>query len=39
VASLEQLARQSRINYTVVNNSDTHEYFQNMKNAEDVLYE
>ncbi|PSN54615.1 Ionotropic receptor 8a [Blattella germanica] len=38
VASLEQLARQSRINYTVVNNSDTHEYFKNMKNAEDVLY-
>ncbi|XP_049951836.1 ionotropic receptor 25a-like [Schistocerca serialis cubense] len=38
VQSLEQLARQSRINYTVVMNSDTHEYFRNMKNAEDVLY-
>ncbi|XP_063217386.1 ionotropic receptor 25a-like [Bacillus rossius redtenbacheri] len=38
VASLEQLAKQSRINYTVVKDSDTHEYFKNMKNAEDVLY-
>lgn len=38
VQSLEQLARQSRINYTVVEQSDTHEYFKNMKNAEDVLY-
>nr|CAD7574254.1 unnamed protein product [Timema californicum] len=38
VASLEQLARQSRINYTVVKDSDTHEYFKNMKNAEEVLY-
>lgn len=39
VQSLDQLARQSRINYTVVKNSDTHIYFQNMKNAEDKLYE
>lgn len=38
VASLDQLARQSRINYTVVANSDTHKYFINMKFAEDTLY-
>lgn len=38
VQSLEQLARQSRINYTVVEDSDTHSYFRNMKNAEDTLY-
>lgn len=38
VQSLEQLARQSRINYTVVNGSDTHQYFKNMKFAEDTLY-
>ncbi|XP_026471822.1 uncharacterized protein LOC113376110 [Ctenocephalides felis] len=38
VQSLEQLARQSRINYTVVANSDTHRYFINMKFAEDTLY-
>lgn len=38
VQSLEQLSRQSRINYTVVRNSDTHEYFKNMKHAEDILY-
>lgn len=39
VQSLDQLSRQSRINYTVVKNSDTHQYFRNMKNAEDKLYE
>ena len=39
VQSLEQLARQNRIKYTVVNNSDTHAYFRNMKNAEETLYE
>lgn len=39
VQSLEQLSRQSRIKYTVVENSDTHDYFKNMKNAEDVLYQ
>uniref|UniRef100_A0A182V0A2 Ionotropic glutamate receptor L-glutamate and glycine-binding domain-containing protein n=1 Tax=Anopheles merus TaxID=30066 RepID=A0A182V0A2_ANOME len=39
VQSLEQLSRQSRIKYTVVKDSDTHEYFRNMKNAEDVLYQ
>ncbi|CAG9859593.1 unnamed protein product [Phyllotreta striolata] len=38
VQSLEQLARQSRINYTVVRNSQTHRYFINMKYAEDILY-
>ncbi|XP_012347986.1 ionotropic receptor 25a isoform X2 [Apis florea] len=38
VQSLEQLARQSRINYTVVANSNQHQYFMNMKNAEDKLY-
>ncbi|XP_059612709.1 glutamate receptor 2 [Phlebotomus argentipes] len=38
VQSLEQLARQSRINYTVVQGSDTHSYFINMKFAEDTLY-
>ncbi|XP_060520589.1 ionotropic receptor 25a [Cylas formicarius] len=38
VQSLEQLARQSRINYTVVKNSETHKYFINMKYAEDTLY-
>uniref|UniRef100_A0A1B0AQH3 Ionotropic glutamate receptor C-terminal domain-containing protein n=1 Tax=Glossina palpalis gambiensis TaxID=67801 RepID=A0A1B0AQH3_9MUSC len=38
VQSLEQLARQSRINYTVVEESDTHQYFINMKFAEDTLY-
>lgn len=36
--SLEQLARQSRINYTVVEGSNTHQYFINMKFAEDTLY-
>lgn len=36
--SLEQLARQSRINYTVLANSSAHQYFINMKNAEDKLY-
>ncbi|XP_039762086.1 glutamate receptor 3 [Pararge aegeria] len=38
VASLEQLARQSRINYTVVESSTIHQYFINMKFAEDTLY-
>uniref|UniRef100_A0A1A9W8M4 Ionotropic glutamate receptor C-terminal domain-containing protein n=1 Tax=Glossina brevipalpis TaxID=37001 RepID=A0A1A9W8M4_9MUSC len=38
VQSLDQLARQSRINYTVVEGSDTHQYFINMKFAEDTLY-
>lgn len=38
VQSLEQLAKQSRINYTVVESSDTHKYFINMKFAEDTLY-
>ncbi|XP_026331180.1 ionotropic receptor 25a-like [Hyposmocoma kahamanoa] len=38
VSSLEQLARQSRINYTVVESSTIHQYFINMKFAEDTLY-
>ncbi|XP_050676375.1 ionotropic receptor 25a [Leptidea sinapis] len=38
VSSLEQLARQSRINYTVVASSTVHQYFINMKFAEDTLY-
>ncbi|XP_013108762.2 ionotropic receptor 25a [Stomoxys calcitrans] len=38
VQSLEQLARQSRINYTVVHESDTHQYFINMDFAEKTLY-
>ncbi|XP_013164224.1 PREDICTED: glutamate receptor ionotropic, kainate 5 [Papilio xuthus] len=38
VSSLEQLARQSRINYTVVESSNVHQYFINMKFAEDTLY-
>ncbi|XP_019892403.2 glutamate receptor ionotropic, kainate 1 [Musca domestica] len=38
VQSLEQLARQSRINYTVVEGSDTHHYFINMDFAEKTLY-
>ncbi|XP_045456697.1 glutamate receptor ionotropic, kainate 5 [Melitaea cinxia] len=38
VSSLEQLARQSRINYTVVESSSIHQYFINMKFAEDTLY-
>jgi len=35
---LEQLARQSKINYTVVKNGDAHLFFKNMKAAEDTLY-
>ncbi|XP_073830096.1 ionotropic receptor 8a [Musca autumnalis] len=38
VQSLDQLARQSRINYTVVEGSDTHHYFMNMDFAEKTLY-
>ena len=38
VQSLEELARQSKINYTVVANSPYMEYFQNMAGAEDELY-
>ena len=39
VQSLEQLSRQSRIAYTVVEGSETHQYFKNMKHAEDKLYD
>ncbi|XP_075156258.1 ionotropic receptor 8a isoform X1 [Haematobia irritans] len=38
VQSLDQLARQSRINYTVVHESDAHHYFINMDFAEKTLY-
>ena len=38
VQSLEELARQSRINYTVVAGSPYMEYFKNMAGAEDELY-
>ncbi|GLV32024.1 Ionotropic receptor 8a [Carabus blaptoides fortunei] len=38
VQSLEQLAKQSRINYTVKAESWAHQYFINMKFAEDTLY-
>ncbi|XP_075215254.1 ionotropic receptor 25a-like [Lycorma delicatula] len=38
VQSLDQLVKQSKINYTVVANHAAHKYFQNMKNAEDILY-
>lgn len=39
VQSLEQLGKQSRINYTVVEGSETHQYFINMKFAEDLMYQ
>lgn len=39
VSSLEQLGKQSRIIYTVVEGSETHKFFINMKYAEDVLFE
>ncbi|KAL5234431.1 hypothetical protein ACI65C_001841 [Semiaphis heraclei] len=38
VQSLQQLARQSRINYSVIDGSDAHHFFRNMKMAEDILY-
>ncbi len=38
VQSLEELARQSRINYSVVADSPYMEYFVNMAGAEDELY-
>ncbi|XP_050536810.1 ionotropic receptor 25a isoform X2 [Daktulosphaira vitifoliae] len=38
VQSLQQLARQSRINYSVVEGSPAHFHFKNMKKAEDILY-
>ncbi|VVC37864.1 Ionotropic glutamate receptor, L-glutamate and glycine-binding domain,Ionotropic glutamate [Cinara cedri] len=38
VQSLQQLARQSRINYSVIDGGDAHQFFQNMKMAEDILY-
>ena len=38
VQNLEELAQQSRINYTVVKDSPYYEYFKNMANAEEDLY-
>lgn len=38
VQNLEELARQSRINYTVVENTTYMEYFVNMAGAEEELY-
>ena len=38
VQSLEELAKQSRINYSVVANSPYMEYFKNMAGAEEELY-
>lgn len=38
VQNLEELARQSRINYTVVKGSPYEEYFKNMAGAEEVIY-
>ena len=36
--SLEELAQQSKINYTVVADSPYYEYFKNMAGAEEDLY-
>ena len=38
VKSLEELNRQSKINYTVMKDSPYLEYFENMANAEEALY-
>jgi len=38
VQSLEELAQQSKINYTVVEDSPYYEYFKNMAGAEEDLY-
>ncbi len=38
VAGLEELAQQSKINYTVVEGSPYYEYFNNMASAEEDLY-
>ena len=38
VQGLEELAQQSKINYTVVKGSPYYEYFQNMASAEEDLY-
>ena len=38
VAGLEELAQQSKINYTVVEGSPYYEYFKNMASAEEDLY-
>ncbi len=38
MSGLEELAQQSKINYTVVEDSPYFEYFQNMASAEEDLY-
>lgn len=38
VGSLEELAKQSKINYSVVKESSTFQFFNNMANAENELY-
>ena len=38
VSGLEELALQSKINYTVVKDSPYYEYFKNMASAEEDLY-
>ncbi|CAG0903981.1 unnamed protein product, partial [Darwinula stevensoni] len=38
IGSLEELAHQSKVNYTVQNGTSTKQYFENMANAEDELY-
>ena len=38
IQSLEELAQQSKINYTVVANSPYYDYFKNMAGAEEDLY-
>ena len=38
VAGLDELAQQSKINYTVVDGSPYYEYFKNMASAEEDLY-
>ncbi len=39
IQNLEELARQSRINYTVVKDTAYYEYFSNMASAEEELYQ
>lgn len=36
---LEELAKQSRINYTVVRDTVYYDYFANMAGAEEMLYQ
>ena len=39
ISGLEELAKQSRINYTVVKDTVYYDYFENMANAEEELYQ